>query len=88
MSLVGVARRAGKLAEVEAKPERVDESPIHLHAAVVTEVVLLEHRLLHLPIKYKISIAQTTEILVSGCGRVVTSDSRGPGFQSSLMQFL
>ena len=51
MSLVGVARRAGKLAEVEAKPERVDESPIHLHAAVVTEVVLLEHRLLHLPIK-------------------------------------
>ena len=44
MGLVRVASRAGELPEVETEPEGVDEGPVHLHAAVVAEITLLEHR--------------------------------------------
>jgi len=49
VGLVGVAGGAGELAEVVAEPEGVGEGSVHLHAAVVAEVALLQHRLLHVP---------------------------------------
>jgi hypothetical protein len=39
-----------ELAEVEAEPEGVDEGSIDLHAAVVAEETLLQHRLLHVAV--------------------------------------
>ena len=51
VGLVRVAGGAAELAEVEAEPEGVDASPVHLHAAVVAKVALLQHRFLHVPVE-------------------------------------